>query len=286
MGRLYFKKIGGLALVKIVANGNEIQILKSDTDYISLTDIAKYSNPDDPRIVISNWMSNYSTIDFLSVWESINNPNFNRTEFHTVRNKIGRLVMTPKRWIENLNGLGITSKPGRYGGTYAHSDIAFEFASWISPEFKLYIIQDYQRIKQEESYRNQIEWQTNRYISKLNYSIHTDSIKEHLITPTLTPNQVRYTYANEADMLNTALYGMTAKEFKRKYPYKEGNLRDNSTIEQLLIMNNLQTINAEMNKQNIPMATRLRELNRIAREQQEILINNNQKALQDLKKLK
>ncbi|RLK63179.1 KilA-N domain-containing protein [Atopobacter sp. AH10] len=272
-------------MVKIVANGNEIQILKSDTDYISLTDIAKYSNPDDPRIVVSNWMSNYSTIDFLSVWESINNPNFNRMEFHTVRSKTGRLVMTPKRWIEDLNGIGITSKPGRYGGTYAHSDIAFEFASWISPEFKLYIIQDYQRLKQEESYKNQIEWQTNRYISKLNYSIHTDAIKEHLITPELTPNQIRYTYANEADMLNTALYGMTAKEFKRRYPNKEGNLRDNSTIEQLLIMNNLQAINAEMNKQNVPMAVRLRELNRIAREQQEILINSNQKALQDLKKL-
>ena len=228
-----------------------------------------------------------NTIEFLGTWENLNNENFNRVEFEAVKNEAGtnRFVLTPNKWIETVKAIGIQSKAGRYGGTYAHSDIAFEFASWISPEFKLYIIQDYQRLKQEEAYKNQLEWQTNRYISKLNYSIHTDAIKEYLITPNLTPNQIRYTYASEADMLNTALYGMTAKEFKQKYPEKEGNLRDNSTIEQLLIMNNLQNINAEMNKQKIPMATRLKELNRIAREQQNILIKNNQKALNDLKKL-
>ncbi|MGY4105099.1 KilA-N domain-containing protein [Ignavigranum ruoffiae] len=274
-------------MVKIVANGNEISILKSDSDYISLTDIAKYQDEENPRYIIQNWMRNKNTIEFLGTWENLNNENFNRVEFEAVKNEAGtnRFVLTPNKWIETVKAIGIQSKAGRYGGTYAHSDIAFEFASWISPEFKLYIIQDYQRLKQEEAYKNQLEWQTNRYISKLNYSIHTDAIKEYLITPNLTPNQIRYTYASEADMLNTALYGMTAKEFKQKYPEKEGNLRDNSTIEQLLIMNNLQNINAEMNKQKIPMATRLKELNRIAREQQNILIKNNQKALNDLKKL-
>lgn len=274
-------------MVKIVANGNEISILKSDSDYISLTDIAKYQDEENPRYIIQNWMRNKNTIEFLGTWENLNNGNFNRVEFEAVKNEAGtnRFVLTPNKWIETVKAIGIQSKAGRYGGTYAHSDIAFEFASWISPEFKLYIIQDYQRLKQEEAYKNQLEWQTNRYISKLNYSIHTDAIKEYLITPNLTPNQIRYTYASEADMLNTALYGMTAKEFKQKYPEKEGNLRDNSTIEQLLIMNNLQNINAEMNKQKIPMATRLKELNRIAREQQNILIKNNQKALNDLKKL-
>ena len=193
--------------------------------------------------------------------------------------------MTSKQWIEKTGAIGIKSTAGRYGGTFAHSDIAFEFASWISPEFKLYIIQDYQRLKQEEAYKNQIEWQTNQYISKLNYTIHTDAVKEYLITPQLKPNQIKYAYANEADILNTALYGMTAKEFKEKYPEKEGNLRDNSSIEQLMIMNNLQTINAEMLRQGLPVATRLRELNRIALEQQSILAKNNQKALRDLKRL-
>ncbi|HJF17559.1 MAG TPA: KilA-N domain-containing protein [Globicatella sulfidifaciens] len=154
-------------MVKITANGSEITLLANNTDYISLTDIAKYKNNEDPRIVISNWLSSYSTIDFLATWETINNPNFNRMEFHTVRNEPSRLVMTPKQWIERMNAIGITSKAGRYGGTYAHSDIAFEFASWISPEFKLYIIQDYQRLKQEEAYKEQIEWKANRNMIRL-----------------------------------------------------------------------------------------------------------------------
>lgn len=272
-------------MVKIQANGNEISLLKNDSDYISLTDIARYKNSEDPRFVVNSWLSSYATIDFLATWEQLNNPDFNRAGFHTVRNEPGRLIVTSKQWIEKTGAIGIKSTAGRYGGTFAHSDIAFEFASWISPEFKLYIIQDYQRLKQEEAYKNQIEWQTNRYISKLNYTIHTDAVKEYLITPQLKPNQIKYAYANEADILNTALYGMTAKEFKEKYPEKEGNLRDNSSIEQLMIMNNLQTINAEMLRQGLPVATRLRELNRIALEQQSILAKNNQKALRDLKRL-
>ncbi|MBS4762242.1 KilA-N domain-containing protein [Carnobacteriaceae bacterium zg-ZUI252] len=275
-------------MVKIVANGNEISILNKDSDYISLTDIAKYKNTDNPADIIKNWLRNRNTLEFLGTWEKMNNPNFKLVEFDGFRSQAGlnSFIMTPKKWIENTGAVGIKSSSGRYGGTYAHSDIAFEFASWISPEFKLYIIQDYQRLKQEEAYKNQIDWQVNRYISKLNYSIHTDAIKERLITPKLTKQQIRFTYANEADLLNVALYGMTAKEFKETYPDKEGNLRDNSTIEQLLIMNNLQTLNAEMIKNNIPSSKRLESLNKIALEQLSILQKNNQKALQQLKQLK
>ena len=168
-------------MVKIKANGNEIALLTSNTDYISLTDIAKYRDSENPRYIIQNWLRNKSTIEFLGVWEQMNNSNFNRVEFDTVKNEAGSnsFVLTPQKWIETTNAVGIKSTAGRYGGTYAHSDIAFEFASWISPEFKLYIIQDYQRLKQEESYKNKLEWQTNRYISKLNYTIHTDAIKNN-----------------------------------------------------------------------------------------------------------
>ncbi|WP_218662035.1 KilA-N domain-containing protein, partial [Streptococcus dysgalactiae] len=179
---------------------------------------------------------------------------------------------------------GITSRSGRGGGTYAHSDIAFEFASWISPEFKLYIIQDYQRLKQEESYKNQIEWRANRYLSKLNYGFQTDAVKEHIV-PTITPAQQRYAYANEADLVNVAVFGMTAKQFQKQFPNKEGNLRDNASIEELLVINNIQLLNSEMIKSGIDSPTRLKELNRIAKEQYQTLVNNNQKALQELKKL-
>lgn len=192
--------------------------------------------------------------------------------------------MSPQKWIKSTNAKGINSKSGRYGGTYAHSDIAFEFASWISPEFKLYIIQDYQRLKQEEAYKNQIEWEANRYISKVNYSIHTDAIKENLITPKLSSNQIRFTYASEADLLNMALYGITAKEWKEKHPDK-GNLRDNSSIEQLIIMNNIQSINAELVKNNVSSQERLKTLNEIARHQMQVFIKNNPKALEDIKRL-
>lgn len=275
-------------MVKIKANGNEIALLTSDTDYISLTDIAKYKDSENPADIIKNWLRNRNTLEFLGAWEKMNNLDFKLVEFDQFRNEAGlnSFVMSPKKWIETTNAVGIKSTAGRYGGTYAHSDIAFEFASWISPEFKLYIIQDYQRLKQEESYKNKLEWQTNRYISKLNYTIYTDAIKNNLITPTLTTTQIRHKYASEADILNMALYGMTAKEFKNKYPEKEGNLRDNSTIEQLMIMNNLQILNADMLKSGVSSEIRLQKLNEIAIEQQNILIKNNQKALQELKKLK
>ena len=200
--------------MKLNANGTEISIMGNILDensYISLTDIAKQKDPDDPRIVISNWMSSYSTIDFLATWENLYNPRFNRLEFQTVRNEPGRLIMTPKQWIDRMCAIGITSQAGRYGGTYAHSDIAFEFASWISPEFKLYIIKDYQRLKIEESKRLALGWDTKRELSKINYRIHTDAIKEFLISPELTKQEQSYAYANEADLLNMALFGKTAK---------------------------------------------------------------------------
>lgn len=273
-------------MVKINANGKEITLLANNTDYVSLTDIAKYLDPENPRFIIQNWMRNRNTIEFLGAWESINNPNFNRLEFDTVRNASGTnaFVLTPQRWIAETNAIGITSKAGRYGGTYAHSDIAFEFASWISPEFKLYIIQDYQRLKQEEAYRNQLDWQVNRYISKLNYTIQTDAIKENIV-PTLQPSQISYAYSSEADLVNVALFGMTAKEYKKAFPEKDGNQRDNATIEQLLVLNNLQSLNAEMIKQGLSQSNRLTELNRIAKEQLEVLYKNNQKALDNLKRL-
>ena len=273
-------------MVKINANGKEITLLANNTDYVSLTDIAKYLDPENPRFIIQNWMRNRNTIEFLGAWESINNPNFNRLEFDTVRNASGTnaFVLTPQRWIAETNAIGITSKAGRYGGTYAHSDIAFEFASWISPEFKLYIIQDYQRLKQEEAYRNQLDWKVNRYISKLNYTIQTDAIKENIV-PTLQPSQISYAYSSEADLVNVALFGMTAKEYKKAFPEKDGNQRDNATIEQLLVLNNLQSLNAEMIKQGLSQSNRLTELNRIAKEQLEVLYKNNQKALDNLKHL-
>ena len=273
-------------MVKINANGKEITLLANNTDYVSLTDIAKYLDPENPRFIIQNWMRNRNTIEFLGAWESINNPNFNRLEFDTVRNASGTnaFVLTPQRWISETNAIGITSKAGRYGGTYAHSDIAFEFASWISPEFKLYIIQDYQRLKQEEAYKNQLDWQVNRYISKLNYTIQTDAIKENIV-PTLQPSQISYAYSSEADLVNVALFGMTAKEYKKAFPEKEGNQRDNATIEQLLVLNNLQSLNAEMIKQGLSQSNRLTELNRIAKEQLDVLYKNNQKALDNLKRL-
>lgn len=254
--------------MKINANGTEISVMGNIADenaYISLTDIAKRKNTDDPRIVISNWMSSYSTIDFLATWESLYNPNFNRMEFQTVRNESGRLVMTPKQWIERMSAIGITSQAGRYGGTYAHSDIAFEFASWISPEFKLYIIKDYQRLKLNEAKRLEIGWDTKRELSKINYRIHTDAIKEFLITPELTKQEQSYTYANEADILNIALFGKTAKQWREETGKpKSSNMRDFASVEQLIVLVNLESMNADLIRQNIPATERLKKLRSVA----------------------
>lgn len=270
----------------IEVKGTQINIFTEDhtNDYISLTDIAKYKNSEDPRIVIANWMSSYSTIDFLSVWEELNNPNFNRMEFHTVRSEKGRIVMTPKRWITQLNAIGIISKPGRYGGTYAHSDIAFEFASWISPEFKLYIIKEYQRLKTEENNRLNLEWNLNRELSKLNYKIHTDAVKEFIV-PKLNIDEQRYAYSTEADLLNLALFGITAKEWREQNSNLSGNIRDYATIEQLLVLSNLENYNSVLIKENISKEDRLRLLNEIAYNQLNKLKNSNMRSLRRIKKL-
>ena len=253
--------------MKINANGTEISVVLSQgntNDYISLTDIAKRKNSDDPRIVISNWMSSYSTIDFLATWEMLYNPNFNRMEFQTVRSEPGRLIMTPKQWIERMSAIGITSQAGRYGGTYAHTDIAFEFASWISPEFKLYIIKDYQRLKIDESRRLEIGWDTKRELSKINYRIHTDAIKEFLITPELTKQEQSYTYATEADILNIALFGKTARQWREETGHKKLNMRDLASVEQLIVLVNLESMNADLIRQGLPSSERVKKLRSVA----------------------
>ena len=254
--------------MKINANGTEISIIGNIADenaYISLTDVAKHKNSDDPRIVISNWMSSYSTIDFLAAWESLYNPDFNRMEFQTVRSESGRLIMTPKQWIERMGAVGITSQAGRYGGTYAHSDIAFEFASWISPTFKLYVIKDYQRLKLDEAKRLETGWDTRRELSKINYRIHTDAIKEFLITPELTKQEQGYTYATEADILNVALFGKTAKQWREESGSpKSANMRDSASVEQLIVLVNLESLNADLIRQNIPAQERVKKLRSVA----------------------
>ena len=234
---------------KIHAQGIDISIYTNDfkNEYISLTDIAKYRNVEDPRYVIQNWMRNRNTIEFLGVWEELHNPDFNRVQFDAVKSEAGlnRFIMTPKRWIEEMNAIGITSKAGRYdGGTYAHSDIAMAFATWISPEFQLYIMKDYRRLKADENSRLSLNWNLNREIARLNYRIHTDAIKENRIPSDLTSAQISYTYASEADLLNTALFGMTAKQWREANPDKKGNIRDYATLNQLLVLANAESYNS------------------------------------------
>ena len=217
-------------------------------------------------------MSSYSTIDFLAVWEEIHNSNdFNRLEFQSVRNERGRLIMTPKQWIERMQAKGIISKAGKYGGTYAHSDIAFEFASWISPEFKLYIIKDYQRLKKDEAERKAIGWDEKRALSKLNYHIHTDAVQTYLITDELTNEEKTYKFANEADLLNVALFGKTAKQWREKNSDKTGNIRDDATLNQLLVLANMESYNAILIDQGKSMSERLILLRRLALKQMETL---------------
>ncbi len=231
----------------IHANGLEIGIYTNDfkNEFISLTDIAKFRS-DDPNNTIRNWMRSKETIAFLGLWEKLHNPNFKPVEFEGFKNEAGynAFTMAPQKWIDGVNAIGIVSKSGRYGGTYAHTDIAFEFASWISAEFKLYIIKDYQRIKEDENSRLSLNWNLNRAIAKLNYRIHTDAIKENLLPPELTKEQIAYTYASEADLLNVALFGKTAKQWREENPDTKGNIRDYATIHQLLILANLESYNA------------------------------------------
>ena len=236
---------------KIHAKGVEIGVYSNDfnKEFISLTDIAKYQNIDDPRFVIRSWMRARDTIEFLGVWELLYNKNFKRIEFDTFKNQAGRnaFTMSPEKWIRGTNAVGIVTRRGRYGsGTFAHSDIAMSFATWISPEFQLYLMKDYRRLKEEENTRLSLDWNLNRAISKLNYKIHTDAIKENLIPPELTEEQISNIYASEADLLNVALFGKTAKEWKDENLEADGNIRDEATIEQLLVLANLESYNANL----------------------------------------
>lgn len=262
----------------IHANGTEITVLSSgdDNDYISLTDIAKYKS-DAPDDVIKNWMRNRDTLEFLGLWEQLNNPGFKPVEFDGFRNQAGSnaFTMSPKKWIEGTGAIGMISKPGRYGGTYAHRDIAFEFASWISAEFKLYIIKDYQRLKSDENSRLALGWNLNRTLAKINYRIHTDAIKDMLIPPDITPQRQSITYASEADVLNVALFGMTAKEWRTANPDAKGNIRDEASLQQLIVLANLESINAELIRQNIPQKERLLRLNASAKQMMHSLIGDN-----------
>lgn len=266
--------------MKINANGTEIEILNNPSfqdDYLSLTDIARKKNPYEPKDVVKNWLRLRSTIEFLGLWEQLYNPNFKGVEFDSFKNESGSnaFTLTPQRWIEKTNAIGIISKSGRGGGTYAHKDIAFEFASWISPEFKLYVIKDYQRLKSDEAHRLEIGWDTKRELSKINYRIHTDAIKEFLITPELTKQEKSYKYATEADILNVALFGKTARQWKEETGNKKGNMRDFANVEQLIVLVNLESMNADFIHQGLSPQERLKKLRSIAYYQLNSLYNSN-----------
>ena len=254
----------------IHAKGIDIGIYTEDfqSEYISITDIARYKS-DDPTAVIQNWMRNRDVIEILGLWETLHNSNFKPLEFEGFKNQAGAnaFTMSPKKWIEATDAIGIVSKSGRYGGTYAHSDIAFEFASWISPEFKLYIIKDYKRLKSEENSRLSLNWNLNRELSKLNYRIHTDAIKANLIPPELTSAQISYTYASEADMLNVVLFGKTAKQWRDENQNETGNIRDQATIYQLLVLSNMESYNAILIQQGKSQAERMKLLHELAVQQ-------------------
>ena len=252
----------------IHAQGIEIGIYTTDfeNEYISLTDIARYRSSD-PRITIHSWLRNRDIVEFLGLWESLHNSDFKRTEFDTFKNDAGKNAFTfsIKEWNEVLCGIGIITKSGRYGGgIFAHSDIALEFASWLSPEFKLYIVKDYRRLKSDENSRLSLNWNLNRELSKLNYKIHTDAIKENLIIPELTPAQKSFVYADEADLLNVALFGKTAKEWRQENPDKKGNIRDYADLHHLLVLSNLESYNAILIEQNIEQSKRLELLRETA----------------------
>ena len=269
-----------IVVTQIDVNSNKVGIMRvNNVDYISLTDLANYANPDDPSGVIRNWMSNQNSFAFYSLWEELNNPDFNSVESHGIKNSevpYNRFTMTPNRWKKDFNAIGIIPSSGRYSkGTYAHPDIAFEFASWLSPEFKLYLITEFQRLKLIESYSNEIEWRANRILAKANYLIHTDAIKNYIV-PELSEKQKKFIYAEEADVLNVALFGMTAKEWREKNPEesKEGNIRDYADLLHLIILNNLENINAELIEMGMKQQERLVRLNNSAKKQIELLQHN------------
>jgi hypothetical protein len=274
-----------MAKNKIInVQGTEIVIVTTnDNEYISLTDIARYKDSEHTDDIIKNWMRNRNSIELLGFWEQLHNPDFKPVEFDGFRNQAGlnSFVMTPKKWIESTNAIGIISKSGRYGGTFAHNDIAFEFASWISIQFKLFIIKEFQRLKDDENDRLKLTWNLQRTLAKVNYTIHTDAIKDNLIPPTLSKDKIHFVYSDEADMLNVALFGLTAKQWRDANPKALGNIRDEATIEQLVVLSNMESINAVLIHQGLPQAQRLQQLNAIAISQMKSLMANTQ-----LKKLK
>jgi hypothetical protein len=258
----------------IIVKNTKISILKSEEgEYISLTDMLLAKDGD---FFISDWLRNRNTVEFLGIWENIYNPNFNYGEFAIIKNQAGlnNYKISVKEWVEKTNAIGLKATAGRYGGTYAHKDIAFEFGMWIGAEFKIYLIKEFQRLKEDENNRLKLEWNLQRTLAKINYRIHTDAIKENLIPRVISKQKSFLIYASEADLLNVALFGKTAIEFKKENPNFEGNLRDNATMEQLVVMTNLESINSILIKQNLPQNERLKSLNKIAISQMKSLLNN------------
>lgn len=260
-------------MAKLDVKGMSITVISGDTDdFISLTDIARYKDSERTDYIIQNWLRNRNTIEFLGIWEQLYNPNFNPIEFDGIRNQAGlnSFVLTAKRWIEATGAIGISSRAGRYGGTYAHKDIAFEFASWVSVEFKLYLIKEFQRLKEAET--RQLGWDIRRNLARINYRIHTDAIKANLIPPRLTPQQINLIYASEADLLNMALFGKTAKQWRDENPGNKGNIRDEANASQLVCLANLETLNAHFIHQGLAQAERLKLLNQTAIQQMKLLL--------------
>src|SRR5690554_2267225 len=266
---------------KIQVEGKEITvILDKELEYISLTDMLKAK---DGNFFIANWLRNRNTVEYLGIWESVYNPNFNYVEFDIIKSQAGlnSYRISVKEWVEKTNAIGLKSTTGRYGGTYAHPDIAFEFGMWISPKFKIYLIKEFQRLKNDENSRLNLEWNLQRTISKINYQIHTDAIKENLIPKEITKQQAGFVYANEADLLNVALFGITAKEWRDNNPNQKGNIRDYATLEQLVVLSNMESINALLIQQGLSQSERLIQLNKVAITQMKSLIESN-----TIKKLK
>lgn len=262
---------------KIVVKNISVSFMSLiNKDYISLTDIARYKGVAETDDVIKNWMRNRSTIEFLGLWEVINNPKFKPVEFDGFKKESGsnHFVLSPSKWIQHTNAIGIITRQGRSGGSYAHKDIAFEFASWISPEFKLYLIKEFQRLKEEENEKLKLGWDVKRTLAAVNYKIHTDAIKENLIPPYLSKQSVNTIYADEADILNVSLFGITAKQWREQNPKKEGNIRDYADVTQLVCLTNLESLNAELIRKDIPQSERLKELNNTAITQMKSLLGN------------
>jgi len=260
-------------MAKIDVKGTSVTVISGGADdYISLTDIARYKDSERTDYIIQNWLRNRNTIEFMGIWEQLNNPDFNPIEFDGIRRQAGlnSFVLTTKRWTEATGAIGINSRAGRYGGTYAHKDIAFEFASWVSVEFKLYLIKEFQRLKETEY--QQLGWDIRRNLTKINYRIHTDAIKTHLIPPLLTSQQVTLIYASEADLLNMALFGKTAKQWRDENPGNKGNIRDEANVSQLVCLANLETLNAHFIQQGLAQAERLKLLNQTAIHQMKLLL--------------